>query len=68
MLQASKLANGFLPRDTQIISLLAFLNKNENKGRLLQINTGEGKSLIVALLAAFKGLQGEKVDVVTTSP
>ncbi|MBX9890362.1 MAG: hypothetical protein K2X94_03775 [Amoebophilaceae bacterium] len=36
-------------------------------GRLAQINTGEGKSLIVAILAAIHGLQGKKVDVVTTS-
>jgi preprotein translocase subunit SecA len=38
-----------------------------SKGIIAQIATGEGKSTIVAILAAIKALQGEKVDVITSS-
>ena len=53
------------PRATQILStLLMYQNINST---LLQISTGEGKTTIVAMLAAAKVLQGEKVDVITSS-
>ncbi|MCP3660860.1 MAG: hypothetical protein GY830_11385, partial [Bacteroidetes bacterium] len=58
---------GYSPREIQILSVLTLLNPAKCKGRLAQINTGEGKSLIVAMLAAIKVLQGNKVDVITTS-
>ncbi|MEL6152539.1 MAG: DEAD/DEAH box helicase, partial [Bacteroidota bacterium] len=67
VMRAVKLHNGFSPRATQLLSVLCMLNPTENLGRLAQINTGEGKSLIVAMLAAIRALQGHKVDVVTTS-
>lgn len=57
----------YKPRTVQLLSLLTLLQTN-NKGRLAQIATGEGKSLIVAMLAMIKILQGEKVDIVTSSP
>eukprot|EP01132_Coremiostelium_polycephalum_P000708 gene708-879_t len=65
--KAVELAHGHKPRATQRLALLAFLNHAPGQGRLAQINTGEGKSLIVAMLAAFHALRGEKVDVTTTS-
>ncbi|KKB96533.1 Protein translocase subunit SecA, partial [Candidatus Arcanobacter lacustris] len=55
----------FYPRDNQIISILIFLKSD--KGRLAQIATGEGKSLIIAMLAAIKVIDGRQVDVVTSS-
>ncbi|XP_055523905.1 uncharacterized protein LOC129717778 [Wyeomyia smithii] len=55
-------------RDTQILSVLAFLQQSTGKGQLCQIQTGEGKTTIVSVLAAIKVLQGEKVDVVTSNP
>lgn len=55
-------------RDTQILSVLSFLRAKEGKGKLCQINTGEGKTTIVSLLAVIKSLQGEKVDVITSNP
>ena len=57
-----------LPYDTQIISLLALLATPEKmKGRIAQIKTGEGKSTIIAMLAAFMAAQGYFVDMVTSS-
>ena len=66
IMQAVKIHSGYIPRNTQILSLLLFLN-TKNTGRLAQIATGEGKSIIVAMLAMMKVLQGHKVDVVTSS-
>ena len=39
----------------------------QNTGRLLQVSTGEGKSMTVAMLTVVKALRGEVVDVVTSS-
>ncbi|WP_425363535.1 hypothetical protein [Candidatus Tisiphia endosymbiont of Hybos culiciformis] len=59
---------GHLLRDTQIVSLLLLLDYEPiNKGKLLQIATGEGKSTISAMLAAILALNGEKVDLITSS-
>uniref|UniRef100_A0A1B0CMM4 Uncharacterized protein n=1 Tax=Lutzomyia longipalpis TaxID=7200 RepID=A0A1B0CMM4_LUTLO len=54
-------------RDTQILALIVFLRTND-RGQLSQIQTGEGKTTIVAILAAIKALQGNKVDVITSNP
>jgi len=43
------------------------MDAKQDKGRIAQIATGEGKSTIVAMLAAIKTLQGEKVDIITSS-
>jgi preprotein translocase subunit SecA len=53
--------------EVQILSVLLLMGKKFNQGRLAQILTGEGKSLIIAMLAALKVLEGKKVDVVTSS-
>ncbi len=54
-------------RDTQILAILTFLQQKD-KGQLSQIQTGEGKTTIVSILAAIKALQGETVDVITSNP
>ncbi|XP_056256499.1 uncharacterized protein LOC130184561 [Seriola aureovittata] len=53
------------PRATQMISwcLLAM----SDTGKLLEMGTGEGKSCVIAMFAALHALQGEKVDVVSSS-
>lgn len=57
-----------LPYDTQIISLLALLDTSAGmKGRIAQIKTGEGKSTLLAMMAALMGAQGHFVDLVTSS-
>ncbi|RIB07716.1 SecA DEAD-like domain-containing protein [Gigaspora rosea] len=55
------------PRIVQVLAILLFESANE-KGRLLQVSTGEGKSTICAMLTSIKVLQGEDVDIITSSP
>ncbi|XP_042578929.1 uncharacterized protein LOC122137236 [Cyprinus carpio] len=58
---------GYFPRLTQLASLLLLL-LTENKGCLLEIGTGEGKSCILAMFATILAIRGTKVDIVTSSP
>ncbi|CAF3851123.1 unnamed protein product [Adineta steineri] len=59
---------GYYPRNIQLIALAIFLEPNSSKkGRLGNISTGEGKSLITAMLAVSHALIGNKVDIVTSS-
>ena len=55
-------------RDSQIYSLLVLLNKRQNRGKIAQILTGEGKTLIIISLAIIMVLKGHKVDIVTSNP
>lgn len=54
------------PRISQMVSwcLLAL----SESSHLLQVRTGEGKSCIVAMFAAYRALKGEKVDIISSSP
>lgn len=54
-------------RDPQIVSVLVFLRSKENRGMLCQIQTGEGKTVILSVLASLKVLQGLKIDVITSN-
>jgi hypothetical protein len=65
--RAVELCHVFPPRNTQLLSLLVLLNTKPDRGRLVQINTGEGKSLTVAMFSAIKALLNNKSDIVTTS-
>ena len=57
-----------LPRKTQMISVCMLLVSNGKKmNRLLEVLTGEGKSWIIAMFAAALGMQGKKVDIITSS-
>jgi hypothetical protein len=59
---------GYLPRKIQIISILNFINKEKSMGLIQQINTGEGKSLIISFLAVYISLkENKKVDILTSS-
>ncbi|XP_073730550.1 uncharacterized protein [Misgurnus anguillicaudatus] len=61
---------GYFPRRTQLASLLLLLlaQLTGNKGCLLEIGTGEGKSCILAMFATILAIRGTKVDIVTSSP
>jgi preprotein translocase subunit SecA len=59
---------GIFPYNTQIITLLALLdNPAELKGRIAQMNTGEGKSTVIAMLSALLAFQGKQVDIITSA-
>lgn len=68
IMRAIKIFRNYEPRDIQILSLLILLNPEDGKGRLAQINTGEGKTTIIAMLSVLKVLAGHSVDVITSSP
>lgn len=55
----------YYPRDAQIITVLcAFKATN---GRLLQVETGGGKSVIIDMFATIKVLSGHNPDILTSS-
>lgn len=66
--RASKLAHGYYPRDVQMLSVLSCLYPTEGQGHFLDVKTGEGKSLITAMLAISKVLlEDGTVDVLSSS-
>lgn len=57
------------PRVIQIICLLYFLEGYKNNGGLiLEVLTGEGKTLTISFLALYLAILGNKVDILTSSP
>ena len=59
----------FWPLNTQLVSYCLLIAREiKNRGRLLGILTGEGKSCIIAMVAATFALLGRTVDIVTSSP
>ncbi len=71
IIEAVRRTYKMMPYDTQILSLLALVNSPNTgggiKNRIAQIKTGEGKSIIIAMLAALMALDGSFVDIVTSS-
>lgn len=59
--------NGFWPREIQMVCFCA-LAMDQRTGSLLEIATGEGKSAIIAMVAAVNAMRGRMVDIVTSSP
>lgn len=56
------------PYDTQIISVLALLDISPGlRGRLGQLATGEGKTTVLVMLAAFMAAQGYFINIITSS-
>ncbi len=64
---------GVYPYNTQLITslLLIMSDEHENqqsvRGVYAQVKTGEGKSLISALVAGYQAFLGRKVDVITSN-
>uniref|UniRef100_A0AC34FF64 Chloroplast protein-transporting ATPase n=1 Tax=Panagrolaimus sp. ES5 TaxID=591445 RepID=A0AC34FF64_9BILA len=55
-------------RPAQIMAILISMKSREQKtGKLLQVPTGEGKTMIIAALAIIEAINGVKVDIVTNS-
>ena len=66
---ALKTCKKFKPLNTQLVSYCLLIDRKiNNKGRLLDILTGEGKSCVIAMVAATYALLGRTVDIVTSSP
>ena len=59
-----KSANGIILRDSQIFSLIVLLNKKKEKGKIIQVFSGEGKTIITFCLAIVLVLKGHKVDII----
>ena len=57
--------NNKIPKATQIISLL--LTISDQQGVILEIKTGEGKTMIIAMVALYYALLNKKVDIITSS-
>lgn len=57
------------PNETQLFALLAFIHAPapDKKGVMGQIKTGEGKSIIIAMLAVWYAMNGHVIDIVTSS-
>ncbi|RXN08644.1 translocase subunit -like protein [Labeo rohita] len=56
----------YKPRLTQMVSwCILVLSKSS---RLVQVGTGEGKSCIVAMFAAYQAMTGKTPDIISSSP
>jgi len=56
------------PHDTQMMAILGILQKPASlRGRIAQVKTGEGKSTLIAILAAYMAAQGNFVDIVSSN-
>ena len=62
-----RLNEGYELRDIQLLSIVLILLSPKNKGVFAQIKTGQGKSIIIAVLAVIKSLFVKYVDILTSS-
>jgi len=60
--EAVKRTLGIVPYDEQLIGAAALLNNS-----IVEMHTGEGKTLSIAMAAAIKALQGHKVHIATVN-
>ena len=64
---AVKKHRGYFLRNTQIIAVLLFIAKEQKKGLIEEISTGEGKSCIISTLSIYFALMEHKVDIIPSS-
>lgn len=59
--KAMELASLYKVRDVQVLSVM--MTYYSERGEIAQVNTGEGKTIIIAMLTALLCLDGNKVDM-----
>lgn len=64
---AIRCSNGCVPRDAQLLAVLLSLLSTNYRGTLLEVATGEGKTIIVMMLALIRAISGRHVDIFTSS-
>jgi len=58
----------FRVRNTQLLALWLYLNAaNNQQGRLGQVATGEGKTIIIAMFVIIQALSNKQINVITSS-
>ncbi|KAL4455774.1 hypothetical protein ABPG74_003184 [Tetrahymena malaccensis] len=65
--RAMEIAKNYKIRSIQMYCLLHLIYKQIDFGRILQVLTGEGKTIIVSCLAIILCLQGHQVDIITSN-
>jgi hypothetical protein len=60
---------GYHPRPVQLIAVLlgTIVDNGDKTARILQMETGEGKSLVFAMIAAYHALTNRQVKITTSS-
>lgn len=61
--RAMELASKLEVRDIQVLTVMMMYEHEPGRGHLAQVNTGEGKTIIIAMLAVMLCFDGHKVDV-----
>ena len=65
--RANIIVDGYQLRDVQVFAALLSC-RDIKKGKLVQINTGEGKTTITSIVAVLKSLQNDSfVDIITSN-
>jgi len=62
-----RLNEGYELRDVQLFAIIIILLSPKKKGIFAQIKTGQGKSIIIAVLAIIKALYLKYVDILTSN-
>ena len=60
---AIRCERGYYLRNSQILSILLFIEKEKKYGLIEEISPGEGKSIIICSLGIYFGLRKKKVDI-----
>ena len=67
IVRAVQIFFGMTLRKVQLVSLVSLLLKDVTKPRILEVKTGEGKTLIIQCLTLYKVLEGVQVDITTSN-
>ena len=63
-----KLQKDIILRDCQIYALILLLNKKKDKGKIIKLFSGEGKTILTFCLSIILALKGYNIDILCFSP